>query len=135
MEIDKADRRMLNRALAKLVFIAFWGMVFQCQVVSAVASPHHTSESQSSEPKSGFCKKKLINDQQELSVVTIGQTNPKQPVQPFFPGYIGRVTAYLIASLQTLTSGAGLHQYPLAHCSAVIYRANPNKAPPLVYRA
>ena len=126
---------MLNRALAKLVFIAFWGMLFQCQAVSAVATPQHTHASQSQEPKSGFCKKKLINDQQELSVVTVGQTNQKDPVPPFIPGYIGRITAYLIASLQTLSSGAGLHQYPLVHGSAVIYRANPNKAPPLSYRA
>lgn len=125
---------MLNRALAKLVFIAFWGMFVQCQAVGTVSTAQHAQSSQSQAPNKGFCKKKLTNGQQELSVVTVGQTDQKQPVLPLDPGYIGRTVDYLIASLQPVSSGAGVHFYPLNHWSAAIHRANPNKAPPLFFR-
>lgn len=126
---------MLNRALAKLVFIAFWGMFFQCQVVGTVSTAQYTQSSQYQETKKGFCKKKLTNGKQELSVVTIGQSDQKQSVQPLDPGYIGHAINYLIASLQPVSSVTGVTFYPANHWSAAIHRANPNKAPPLSFLA
>lgn len=126
---------MLNRALAKLVFIAFWGMFFQCQAVGVISTVQHTQSSQSQEPKKGFCKKKLTNGQQELTVTAVGQTDQKRPVQSLDPGYIGRAVDYLIVSLQPVSSVAGVHFYPSDHWSAAIHRANPNKAPPLSFLA
>ena len=110
-------------------------MFFQCQAVGTVSTAQHAQSSHSQEPKKGFCKKKLTNGKQELSVTTVGQTDQKQPVQPLDPGYIGRAVDYLIASLQPVSSVTDVHFYPASHWSAAIHRANPNKAPPLSFLA
>ncbi|MBO0939317.1 hypothetical protein J2I47_22380 [Fibrella sp. HMF5335] len=104
-------------------------MFFQCQAVSAV-SAQRTQSSQSQEPKKGFCKKKLIDDQQKVSAATAGKTDQKRPPQPLGSGYLGQFVCYLIASLQPASLTAGLYACPSNHWSAALHRANPNKAPP-----
>lgn len=121
---------MLNRAIAKLVLIAFWGMFFQCQAVGAVSPDQQAQSPHSQESKKGFCKKKLIDDQQKVSAVTAGQTDQKRPPQPLDSGYLGQFVDYLIASLQPASTNVGVHFYPSNRWSAALYRANPNKAPP-----
>lgn len=121
----------MNKALAKLILIAFWGIIFQCQAVGAIQYAIPAAQA-SKVPLKTFCKKKLIQGQQEDYLVTTNQSEQKRQVEPLDPDYISQLVDVLIDSLLDETPSSGVHHYSSSHWLTGLQKANPNKAPPVL---
>ncbi|WP_157618504.1 hypothetical protein [Spirosoma spitsbergense] len=118
--------------MAKLVFIAFWGMFFQCQATNAIAyTPDASSSHSQASHKGSFCKKKLTDGKEQISAPTVRQKAQKPAVPPVSAGYVNGFVRYLVQSLLPVSPAGDYFVSPSARRLMALHRANPNKAPPV----
>jgi len=123
---------MLNRALAKLVLIAFWWTFFQCQVVSTVSrTPNASAPHSRASHAGGFCKRKLTDGKDQVNILPVRQKVQTPPGPPISPDYVDGFVRYLVRSSLPVSPTGSHFATSSAHWLMVRYRANPNKAPPV----